>query len=90
MKGKDKSKTPCAEDAFKIQKKRGGDLYILGKFPSQVFWHIVVKKKDKYYDINGAKTELQLKKKYPSLSIRKATKKDKEFLSKIVGEKACR
>jgi hypothetical protein len=84
MRLKSKSKAPCVEHAFKIQKKRGGDLYILDKFPSQGFWHVVVKKKDKYYDASGAKTELQLKKKYPSLPLKKATKKDKEFLSKIV------
>jgi hypothetical protein len=80
---KSKNKAPCIQEAIEIQKKRGGDLYILGKFPSQGFWHIVVKKNDKYYDVKGAKTELQIKKKYPSSPLRKATKKDKEYLMKI-------
>lgn len=78
-----KNKAPCIQEAIEIQKKRGGELYILGDFPSQKYWHVVVKRKDKYYDETGAKSELQLKKNHPSLPLRKATKKDKEYLRKI-------
>ena len=79
-------KKDCANDALDIQNKKGGEIYILGDFPSQKFWHVVVKRKGKYWDKDGSKTESQLKKKYPKLDLKKATRKDKSNLHRIVTE----
>ena len=78
-----KNGAPCISEALKIQKKDGGRLYIIGKFPSQNYWHVVVKKNNKFYDATGEKTLSQIKKKYPSQPIRCATKRDKKYLKKI-------
>jgi hypothetical protein len=88
IKNKNKyTKSNCAELAQVFKDKHGGDLYIIGNFPSQKFWHIVVKRKGKYWDINGPKTKKAIKKKYPSLNLRKATSKDEKEIKKILNKK---
>jgi len=77
-----KNEAPCIKEAVNIQKKKGGILYILGKFPSTKYWHVVVRKNNKYHDASGSKTLVQLKKKYPSMPLRKATNRDLTYIKK--------
>lgn len=72
----------CADVAQAIQQTHGGDIYIVGDFPSQKFWHAVVKRNGKFWDITGPHTKKQLTKKYPRQTIKKATQNDLTALRK--------
>jgi hypothetical protein len=77
----------CADAAQAIQEKYGGEPYIIGEFPSQKFWHIVIKRNGKYWDVNGPHTKKELNKKYKGLQMRQATANDKKQIKKQVNKK---
>jgi hypothetical protein len=76
-------KEHCADAAQAIKDTHGGELYILGDFPSQRFWHVLVRIKGRYWDVSGPKTKKYINQKYPKMDLKKATKKDVNELQKI-------
>lgn len=81
-------KSHCCDAASAIKNKHGGEIYILGDYPSQEFFHTVVKKNGRFWDVSGSRSKKQLMNKYPKMPLRKATRKDLGYMKRYRNKKA--